>query len=88
MDSIFAINQNTQAKPSPEAQATSRNNEAKTEFATLMYKEVLKECFSDEFLGSSGSPYTQMSKDVFIDQLAKEMAKKNASMLPDIMPKK
>ncbi|MBI5700662.1 hypothetical protein HZC34_02290 [Candidatus Saganbacteria bacterium] len=52
-------------------QASSVNKE----FLAMFYKEILKEGFSGEFMGmNEGSQFSQMTKDVFIEKLSKELS--------------
>ncbi len=80
MEGILPVNQ---AQNTPEAFAARRADAAKNEFATLFYREILKEALNDDFLQTADSPYGQMAKEMLIEQLAKDMASKNSSILPN-----
>lgn len=56
--------------------AIPQGNSAKKEFSVLFYKELLKQGFSGEFLGMEGGPYSEMAKDAFIENMARELAEK------------
>ena len=71
---------NAQSSATPESY---KDSSAKNEFATLFYKEILQQCFKDGFLGDGEGAYTQMAKDVFVEQMAKELASKNQALIQD-----
>lgn len=60
---------------SPEM-APSGASKPSQEFATMFYKEILSQCFKEGLLGDEEGPYSQMTKDILVEQLAKEFAGK------------
>lgn len=58
-------------------------SDVKNEFAAIFYKEILKQSFSGEFMGMSRGPYATMAKEVFIEKMARDLAEKNSSLMPD-----
>jgi len=67
---------------------TNESEKVKNEFAIIFYKEVLKESFGDDFFGMEGNAYSGIAKDVFIENMAKELAEKNSKMLDNSIIKR
>ncbi|OGC14207.1 hypothetical protein A3J90_02410 [candidate division WOR-1 bacterium RIFOXYC2_FULL_37_10] len=61
---------------------------ATLEFATLFYREMVKESLKGEFSEMDNAPYAGMAKEIIIENLAKELARKNSSFMPDIKDRK
>ncbi|OGC06727.1 hypothetical protein A2230_01690 [candidate division WOR-1 bacterium RIFOXYA2_FULL_36_21] len=59
------------------------SNEVSLEFATIFYKEMLKESFKGDFGGFGEGHYSSMAKDFFINTLARELAEKNSEFISD-----
>lgn len=59
-------------------------SDVKNEFAAIFYREILKQSFSGDFMGMSEGSYATMAKEVFIEKMAKDLAEKNSSLMPDI----
>lgn len=78
--SFNAISKNISAQGTSESVFSAAESTAKNEFAQLFYKEILQQCFKDGFMGDGEGLYNQMTKDMFIEQLAKEFAGKSKEL--------
>lgn len=58
----------------------NKTESVKNEFATLFYKEILKENFKEFSMAGDGA-YSSLVSDVMLDTMAKAMAARNSSLL-------
>ncbi|MFA4967722.1 MAG: hypothetical protein WC624_05850 [Candidatus Margulisiibacteriota bacterium] len=65
------------------AQKPLNRKDASNEFAKIFYKELIRQVFSNQ--GNEDNVLTtSVNQDIFIDKMAEEMARKNASLLKGI----
>ncbi len=57
-----------------------RREDAADEFAKIFYKEMLRQVFASPQPGGENVMASSFNRDIFIDKMAEEMAKKNRAL--------